>query len=164
MIYLTDLIAWALVHIGILYLITESAIFAPVRRILTYGFKANSLFVALLYCAGCCGFWVGLSEGLLGMTIFCPPEERWLDDALRLPRILTEPFALVLLTGFAGMGLGAWWGGTRVDQIGLMYHLEQSHKMRPPEGRDVDARTSAPRPSGEQDTRGDATDRPDGDG
>ena len=165
MIYLTDILGWVLVHVGALYLITESAIFSPVRRLLTHGLKPNSLVVALVYCAGCCGFWLGLLEGALGMTIFCPPEARWLDDALRLPRIVTDPIGLVILTGFAGMGLGAWWGGTRREQIGIMFALEQGWKDMP---RD-DARESTTRSGrepGERGEHGNGPDgsRPDGDG
>lgn len=162
MIYLTDIIAWVLVHVGALYFVTESAIFSPIRRLLTYGLKPNGLAVALLYCAGCCGFWCGLLEGWMGLTIFCPPEERLLGDALALPRVLTDQFSLVVLTGFAGMGLGAWWGGSRQAQIGLMFEIEQSWKFK--ETRDDDARKSATRSSREPGS-GDGTedDRPNGD-
>lgn len=176
MIYLTDLIAWIFVHVGALYLITESAIFSPVRRLLTYGLKPNSFFVSLIYCTGCCGFWLGLLEGWAGMTIFCPPDERWLDDALRLPRIVTDPNALIVLTGLAGMGLGAWWGAKR-DGIAVMFHLEQGWK-RERETRDDDARTSEARTGREPRERGEhggapelgdtappePRDRPNGDG
>lgn len=152
MIYLTDLIAWVLVHVGALYLITESSIFSPVRRLLTYGLKPNSLLVSLIYCTGCCGFWLGLLEGWAGMTIFCPPEERVLGDALSLSRVMTDPIALVVLTGFAGMGLGAWWG-TKRDAIALMFHLEQGWKNAR-ENRDDDARESETRAGREPRERG----------
>lgn len=169
MIYLTDLIAWALVHVGAVYLITESAIFSPFRRLLTSGFRPTHLLVALVYCTGCVGFWLGLLEGALGLTIFCPPEQRFLEDALTLPPILTSSFGLVVLTGCAGMGLGAWWGTNRPGP-GVMRDLETT----PPEERDVDATAGPQGPSSEDgdDDGDDATDddgahdadRPDGDG
>lgn len=175
MIYLTDIIAWVFVHVGALYFITESAIFSPARRLLTYRLRPNSLLVSLIYCTGCCGFWLGLLEGWAGLTIFCPPDERFFGDALRLPRIVTDPTALVVLTGFAGMGLGAWWGAKR-DAVALMFHLEQGWKS--PGVTDDDARKSATRAGREPRERGEhggapelgdaaqhkRSDRPNGDG
>jgi hypothetical protein len=82
----TDLARWALVVIGAVYFVTESALFAPVRVTLA----RTHTFVALgLYCPGCSGFWLGLACSPL-----FPCEPWWLG----LP-----------LSGVAAMGLAATW-------------------------------------------------------
>jgi hypothetical protein len=126
MIILNDLILWGLVHVGLLYFITESAIFAPVRKAATYGLKPSHLLVTLLYCTGCCGFWLGGVQVLLELEVFEGP-----------------PFwGRVLLQALAGMGLGAAWGGWRRDSVTEMFMLEQGHKFEVLEASDAEAGTA----------------------
>lgn len=54
---MTDLLVFLLTAWGAIYVLTESAIFAPVRIFLS----ARSIFLqTLLSCAYCTGFWVGM--------------------------------------------------------------------------------------------------------
>jgi hypothetical protein len=48
-----DYFVWTLMLIGWVYLITEAAIFAPVRIALS---SAGSFIEALIYCPSCMGF------------------------------------------------------------------------------------------------------------
>lgn len=85
------LIAWVLLELGLVYLITESMIFSPLRMALA----RSSMFLAgLLYCPACAGFWVGLALGLLGA---------WPEALLRSDLRLLEP-------AIAGVAVGALWG------------------------------------------------------
>lgn len=184
--YVVELVAWALVHVGALYLVTEAAILSPVRRILTSGLPVSSLVVALLYCPGCCGFWLGLLEGALGLVVFPEPyTPSWVTETEPHAWILDFEGVRIVLTGLAGMGLGAWWGAQRRDSLGLMFSIEQGWKTPPPGWKDHDddgEATSEERPGGERsdardDTRAapgssggvssetdDDADRPHGDG
>lgn len=81
-----DLARWALVHLGLVYLVTEAAIFAPVRLMVA---SRGPLWTTLIYCPGCSGFWLGLAVTHLW------PEPAWW---LALP-----------CSGVAGMGLAATW-------------------------------------------------------
>lgn len=47
---------WALVTLGLIYLVTEAAISAAVRVALA---KTHPLVATLVYCAACSGFWLG---------------------------------------------------------------------------------------------------------
>jgi len=51
-----ELLRWALVGIGITYLITEAGIFSLPRVLLTRG---SPFRTTLFYCPACTGFWVG---------------------------------------------------------------------------------------------------------
>ena len=81
-----DLACWALVHLGLVYLVTEAAIFAPVRLAVS---ARGPLWTTLIYCPGCSGFWLGLACAPLW-----PGPPWW----LALP-----------CSGLAGMGLAATW-------------------------------------------------------
>lgn len=122
---LDTLLAWALVHVGAVYFVTESGIASPIRRLLTRGLAVSNPLISLIYCAGCSGFWLGLLAGALGLTIL---HEPWVDPATGWGDepvwILCYPAARIVLTGFAGMGLGALWGESRRG-IAMMYQLEQ---------------------------------------
>jgi hypothetical protein len=88
------MIQWALVVLGLVYFVTDSAIFAPVRVKLARGswFRAG-----LFYCAACFGFWAGvLLQGL------------WPFEAT-----FSTPWGVIplkgALSGTAAMALGAVW-------------------------------------------------------
>ena len=78
-------VRWACVMVGLIYFTTESAFFAPVRVRLA---RSSDFLRMLLYCPACSGFWLGLLI-----------SSQWPD---RGP-------AYVLMSGIAGMGVGAMW-------------------------------------------------------
>jgi len=84
---MSELVRWALLTLGLVYLTTESAIFSPVRVALA---RRALLLETLLYCPACSGFWLGL------VTSWAWPGEVWW---LRLAESAT-----------AGIALGALWG------------------------------------------------------
>ena len=51
-----DMVRWLMLGLGIVYFITESAIFAIIRVPMTKGSMFRS---TLFYCPACTGFWVG---------------------------------------------------------------------------------------------------------
>lgn len=63
---ITAWLRYLLIAAGILYLITESVIFSPVRKtiykLLPQRFKFG---IVVLYCPACLGFWCGLTLGAL---------------------------------------------------------------------------------------------------
>jgi len=62
---MTEWLTYALTTIGLVYFITQSMIFSPLRVRLTRG----SIFrEALLYCPSCTGFWVGVLLSLLWLV------------------------------------------------------------------------------------------------
>jgi hypothetical protein len=83
----TDLARWALVVIGAVYFVTESALFAPVRVALA---RRSALLALGLYCPGCAGFWLGLAAA----PLLFAHEPWWLA---------------LLLSGLAAMGLATTW-------------------------------------------------------
>lgn len=109
-----QLLRWMLVHVGLLYLITEAAIASPIRRVLTLNLKPSHLVVLFIYCPACCGFWLGGAEAWLGF-------EGWSEGA---------GWRNLLLHALAGMGLGAWWAGGRY-QLAEVFTSEQGHKLEP---------------------------------
>ncbi len=60
---------WALTLLGLVYLVTEAAITAPVRVALA---RLHPLLATLLYCPACSGFWLGLAVAWL-----YPSGEPW---------------------------------------------------------------------------------------
>jgi hypothetical protein len=77
------LIQWALVVLGVIYFVTESVIFGPVRVTLTRGSVFRS---TLLYCPACMGFWVGVASGFLQPALWQNPVQSGLA-AMALGRI-----------------------------------------------------------------------------
>jgi hypothetical protein len=65
------MLAWALTVVGLTTIITQSRLFAPIRRAVE--FKIGSKF---LYCPMCIGFWVGL--GLSFFQFGCCSTRYWL--------------------------------------------------------------------------------------
>lgn len=51
-----DLVLWAMLVCGLLYIATASALFSFVRMAVL---KRSSFFAALCYCNSCLGFWLG---------------------------------------------------------------------------------------------------------
>lgn len=82
------LLIFALLTLGSVYIITQSAIaHAPRNAIADIGW----MFESLIYCPACTGFWVGAGLGATGY---------WVNDG-----------ALgVLEAGISACGLGALWG------------------------------------------------------
>ncbi len=68
--------------VGLIYLITRSSIFAPIRTALAVSSKLLGL---LLYCPACSGFWIGVVYAL----------------------IYVQPWLGCVQLGLASMGLGA---------------------------------------------------------
>lgn len=89
------MIQWALVVAGVIYFVTDSAIFAPIRVKLAKGswFRAG-----LLYCPACFGFWVGVALQWLWPFGFEPHYIGAWAIPLRW-----------LASGTAAMALGALW-------------------------------------------------------
>lgn len=58
-----DYFLWTLMLIGWVYLITEAAVFALVRVIIS---ELGSYVEALIYCPSCMGFWVGAALAATG--------------------------------------------------------------------------------------------------
>lgn len=52
-----NLVLFLLAAFGVIYVVVDSAIFAPVRVVIA---SRSRFFGTLLYCAYCTGFWVGL--------------------------------------------------------------------------------------------------------
>jgi hypothetical protein len=128
---LDHLFAWCLVHLGLVYIVTESAIFSPVRILLSKGLGRNVLgrvLVSMLYCGGCCGFWLGILEGVLGLTVFPSPDDTAIWDVTP-PWLLVQSWGPIVLTGLAGSGLGAWWAASRPG-IDVMFSIEQQGAFR----------------------------------
>lgn len=94
---ITLLVRWALLSLGLIYFLTESAIFMPGRLLLG---RLGLLPRVLLYCASCTGFWVGLLTAAW----------TWPFSVEGLP-----PWASTIEGGVATMALGAlysaWRGG-----------------------------------------------------
>ena len=89
-----ELFRWALVTLGLVYLVTEASIFTVPRAFLA---SKSHFLGALVYCPACSGYWVGFLVGILG---FWPFETigiwalsiMWLESAI------------------AACALGALWG------------------------------------------------------
>lgn len=65
---LVGLVPYTLLLWGLVYLVTASAIFAPVRMFVTW---AGGVYAATgIYCPACTGFWFGLALGALGAWPF----------------------------------------------------------------------------------------------
>lgn len=67
---MTPWLTWALTLLGLVYLVTEAAITAPLRILLA---RLHPLVATLLYCPACSGFWLGL-----GLAWLYPSPEPWL--------------------------------------------------------------------------------------
>lgn len=96
---LNVLLCWALLHIGLVYFVTASAIFAPFRILLTRGLKLGNPLIILLYCTGCTGFWLGVLECIGGWG---PHVAGGLGEETFIGR--------TIILGVMGMGVGAIWG------------------------------------------------------
>jgi hypothetical protein len=120
------LIQWALVVLGAVYFVTDSAIFSPFRIALARGswFRAG-----LFYCAACFGFWAGV--------VLCPlwplPVEP-LRFLVRQAGIDWEIPLHWLVSGTASMTLGAIWKvavpNTSFEQEQQSLGLEQHHDAK----------------------------------
>ena len=63
--HLVNFIVWSLTVIGITVIVTQSEIFAPIRKALT---KINKYLGALFGCSFCFSFWAGMLISLLTQT------------------------------------------------------------------------------------------------
>lgn len=87
------MIEFALVAMGITYVITTSYIMVPIRQLLVRASGDSFDFAVLLYCPACMGFWVGVLLGAAGLW----PER----DVVGLNAAWRA--------GFAATALGALW-------------------------------------------------------
>lgn len=110
---MTDLARWALLELGLVYLVTEAAITAPVRRPIA---QLSWFFAGLLYCPACSGFWLGMLLGVLGF---------WPWPGLEWRGLFWGP----LESAVAGMALGAIWATVH-------HNPAWGIEMRPSEGDD----------------------------
>lgn len=97
---------WALMALGLIYLITESAIFVLVR---VWFAKGSPFRTTLIYCPACTGFWCGMA--VAGLDYW--PFDYGDDYISRLWEYLES--------AVAGMVLGAIWGTVRRS---LAYEIE----------------------------------------
>ena len=81
-------LTWALTLLGLVYLVTEAAITAPLRVPLA---RLHPLLASLLYCPACSGFWIGL--GLYGLY----------------PGEAIPTFLRAVLSGLGAMALSTTW-------------------------------------------------------
>lgn len=90
-----EVLRWAAIAIGLIYLITESLIASPLRWV----FSRLGIYTrVLIYCPACTGFWVGLALGALGY---------WLPNAPIEQRLFQSSLAATTV--------GAIWGRTGVN-------------------------------------------------
>jgi hypothetical protein len=117
------LIRWALIVLGTVYFLTESAIFAPVR----VWIAGRGVFaMTLIYCASCTGFWVGLALA----SWFWPFG------------LVDAGWTQIIEGGVASMALGAlysaWKGGNPAFDVEAPLH----DHTKPEEARDSRAEES----------------------
>ena len=89
------LLRWALLILGAVYFLTESAIFASIRVEFA---RRSALLGVFVYCARCTGFWLGLA--LASWT--------WPFGVIEAPR-----WFQIIEGGVAAMALGAIWSAWR---------------------------------------------------
>jgi hypothetical protein len=80
---------YMLLLLGITYVITQSVIGMPLRKLVS---KAGTVPMILIYCPACTGFWVGLILGALGHW----PLQPW--------------YSATVEAGITSCALGAVWG------------------------------------------------------
>jgi hypothetical protein len=90
---------YMLLLLGLVYLITQSVIMAPLRKLLT----RVPLLLTLVYCPACTGFWVGVMLGSTGLWPF--------GEVLFIP----------IESGIGACAIGALWGeyGPSTDVFAL---------------------------------------------
>lgn len=66
---LVAMLQWALLVLGLTYLVTESFIFLPVRIAMR---RLGLVSTVLVYCPACIGFWSGAGLGALGLWSTSP--------------------------------------------------------------------------------------------
>lgn len=76
-------VVWVTFVLGVIYTITESAIFMPLRIMLAA--RGGRYVETLLYCASCTGFWVGLGTAVLADHVFALPGVSTPDAYFWLP-------------------------------------------------------------------------------
>lgn len=114
-----DFLRWALITLGVIYLVTEAIIFAPVRLALRY--KAKSYwFTVLVYCRSCVGFWAGFGLGLAGLWFV--PDRSLLESGIE--------------SGFAAMALGALWSGWAPSAAWANENMDEVGDDNAPESKD----------------------------
>lgn len=100
-----SLLRFALVVVGLVYLVTQASITSSLRVALLSLFKTNivaQMFLStFLYCRACVGFWVGLVVGFFGLYAW----HSW----------FLEPAVV-------GMALGALWKSD--EQADIIFGLE----------------------------------------
>jgi hypothetical protein len=69
-----ELLHYILLLTGVGYLITQSLIFRPLRKLVA---KAGAVPAAFIYCPACTGFWIGL-----GLTPYWPFESSYIGSGI----------------------------------------------------------------------------------
>ena len=105
---MSAVVVWCLVALGVIYFITESAVFSPVRRLVL-----ARVFGPFTYCRSCVGFWVGLGLWCVAVPI---PLSGWPPGP--------HGAALGIASGFAGSALGTVF--TKLFPHNDAYSVEQT--------------------------------------
>lgn len=92
------LIHWALIVLAVVYLVTESAVFAPLRIAFSRG---SWIRAGLFYCPACFGFWTGCALHVLWPYVASP---------LRVGGVSFGTLFHAIDSGLAALVLGALWG------------------------------------------------------
>lgn len=104
---MNDWLTYVLLLAGVMYLVTQSTIFAAFRIAFAHGSMWRASFI---YCPACVGFWTGLALGNYG---YWPPQQWGMKAAIE--------------SAFAAMALGAVWGtwfGSEATLEGELPQLE----------------------------------------
>lgn len=112
---------WALLTLGLIYFVTESAIFTHLR---VWFARRGPWAMLFVYCASCTGFWIGIASAHWLWPFDLVDGVRWLR---------------YVEGGVAAMALGAIWksingGNPAFDVEGELLHDDTTQKEEGPNG------------------------------
>jgi hypothetical protein len=123
---MTPWLTYALTTIGLVYFITQSMIFSPLRVRLTRG----SIFrEALLYCPSCTGFWVGAGLSLLGRA----PGWNGMHLSWDPLKEATENSLAVIDSGLMSMAISHIWSALTQQGVNPAWEAELPLREPPQE-------------------------------